>query len=502
MTASSLSLSLDEMIILFFDTHQKGANADTGRKKKSLVAESVEGQAELILRNIVNRKETVDSVQRSIIHCVKTALAASSSSSSDDFAIDRVLGLAAALCFKLDRACFSALWTLAVQASKSRLDPLRCKGCFLIGTCLKCIANSQDHDFVAEYCWLAEKTLTPRLTDKSHLVRYAAINAGRYNFFNKQCWPVDLEECLIISMTHDSSFSNRMAAVNCVPITEETIPFIIERTRDVKPKVRESALLALKIKVDFDMLNEKQRIEILLSGLTERCPTTYEAAVKLLCCSWMKRFKFDPLDLVRNLNPIENDPVCEKAIRAIIHVAEGTSKSILTELSPAEREAFKDQVSAACRDITSQSIDPAMALFLRVQFGTIVDSKTLTSAQKSERIFQILPDLATLCDIIQDQLHRYVRGRLDNLAEDKEVQKLELHSCFVCSQLLLLAQKSDIQEEAGLRRLASLIHNMLCSSDTPEDLIESSVQTLSFIQSSEVDFVRCVSEAILEVRVK
>jgi len=106
-------------------------------------------------------------------------------------------------------------------------------------------------------------------------------------------------------------------------------------------------------------------------------------------------------------------------------------------------------VWAACRDITSRSIDPAMALFLRVQFDTIVDSNTLTSAQKSERIFQLLPDLATLCDIIQDQLHRYVRGRMDYHAE--------------------------------------------------EDLVESSVQTLFFIQSSEVDFVRCMSEAILEV---
>lgn len=103
-------------------------------------------------------------------------------------------------------------------------------------------------------------------------------------------------------MAHDSSFANRAVAVESISITEDTLPFIVERISDVKPKVRECALSTLQAKVAFDQLQEQQRMDIISSGLTERCLTTYEATVKLLCCNWMKWFTFDPLDLVRSLH--------------------------------------------------------------------------------------------------------------------------------------------------------------------------------------------------------
>lgn len=501
----SLASSLSEAIIQHFDAHQKGYFLDAGRqRKKNLVIDSVQSRADLLLQLVSKHGGgTVDAVENEVLSCVKAALAASSSSSSDNEAIDRILDLASVFSFKFSRPCYSGLWSVAIQASQSTIVPLRSKGCFLIGRCLESISDSEEEGIVTEYCKLAEKTITPRLSDKNHLVRCAAIYACQYCFINEQqYWPAKIEEGLIVAMAHDASFANRVAAVKSVPITEDTIPFIVERIRDIKPKVRESALSVLQTKVEFDQLHEQQRIETLLSGLTERCPTTYEATVKLLCCNWMKRFKFDPLELIRNLIPVENERGCEKCIKAIIHAADDDSNRYLTELSAPEREALKENVQAASKGIKTSLIDPAKALFLQVHFSMIIDSEAFSPSSKSERISQILPDLATLCDVFQTQLEQHVRARMnDDANEDDKVESVISNSTFICSQLLMLAKKSDIQEEAGLRRLASLIHTMLCSSETPEELIEPSVQTLACMQSSEADFIRCISEAVLEVRI-
>lgn len=501
---------LSDAIILHFDAHQKGYFPGGGRQKKnSLVIDNVRSRAELLQQQLSTVDgRAADVIESTVLWCVKTSLAALSASESDDEAVERILDLASVYSFKFSRSCYAGLWNLAIQVLQSTIVPLRCKGCYLIERCLQILSESEEKDVIIEYCKLAEKTLTPRLSDKNHLVRSAAIHACQFVFI-QECqreqqyyyWPSKIEEGLIVAMAHDSSFANRALAVQSIPITEDSLPFIVERISDVKPKVRECALSTLQTKVKFDRLQEQQRIDIVSSGLTERCLSTYEATVKLLCCNWMKRFDFNPLDLVRNLLPAENERVCEKCIKAIILAADDDSDKFLIALSVPEREAFRQHVQAASLGIKTCLLDPAKALFIRVQFSLIVDSNSVTPMLKSEKLAHILPDLATLCDVFQTQLEQHVHARrnMDDAEQDDGVDSLGTTSSFICSQVLSLAKKSDVQEEAGLRRLSSLIHTMLCSSETPEELIEPSVQTLACMQSSEKDFIRCISEALLEV---
>ena len=53
-------------------------------------------------------------------------------------------------------------------------------------------------------------------------------------------------------------------------MSTETIPYIIERVKDVDVKVREAALDSLRENVTLDDLTEDQRVEILRYGLTKR----------------------------------------------------------------------------------------------------------------------------------------------------------------------------------------------------------------------------------------
>ena len=72
-------------------------------------------------------------------------------------------------------------------------------------------------------------------------------------------------------MAHDPSLANRCAAIQSVPITEDTVPYLLERVGDVKEKVRVAALEVLRNRVDvIEDMTEEQRVDVLRFGLTSR----------------------------------------------------------------------------------------------------------------------------------------------------------------------------------------------------------------------------------------
>ena len=183
-------------------------------------------------------------------------------------------------------------------------------------------------DEAEEFSWREDITtsikdvLTQRLQDKSQAVRLLAIQATGQLFnsisiststtanVNEQQDILGLSnvelheeitEALLWNLNHDPSFANRSAAINSLPITVDTLPSIVSRTRDSKLKVRVEALDLLSQKVDVKRLTRQQRVEILQSGLSTRYPATYQAATKMLCCGWMKSVKFDPVLLLELL---------------------------------------------------------------------------------------------------------------------------------------------------------------------------------------------------------
>lgn len=132
----------------------------------------------------------------------------------------------------------------------------------------------------------AGSILLPRLTDKAQAVRCAAIRACSAFFFaasaDSPSGNEDENESLLETreaildgllgrMAHDPSLANRCAAIQSVPITEDTVPYLLERVGDVKEKVRVAALEVLRNRVDvIEDMTEEQRVDVLRFGLTSR----------------------------------------------------------------------------------------------------------------------------------------------------------------------------------------------------------------------------------------
>ena len=135
----------------------------------------------------------------------------------------------------------------------------------------------------------AGSILLPRLTDKAQAVRCAAIRACSAFFVDAGNSISENEtetedeasslseiretilDALLGRMAHDPSFANRCAAIQSVPITEDTVPYLLERVGDVKEKVRVAALDVMRNRVDVvEDLTEEQRVDVLRFGLTSR----------------------------------------------------------------------------------------------------------------------------------------------------------------------------------------------------------------------------------------
>ncbi len=270
----------------------------------------------------------------------------------------------------------------------------------------------------------------------------------------------------------------------------------------------------------------------------------------MLCCGWMKAMNFDPIATLELFDPVRNDGIAENVAKAIIaatgtlgqnfspfssvgtenqnHNGESTvvatpisSEVTLMDLSDSEIRMFKNK----CNDYSmislfgskhndnpdsdnddDEGLNPAMIVYLRVMTEVISKSTTLSEVKKSNLLSKFVPDITTLTDVLEKSIYRLttVRSYLKNMDgsnDEDDMSLLELESkedkvCFVCLQMLQLATSMDLKEEGSRRHLSSIIHRILSSLDTHDDLVKSCVHVLYVSSESEASFIQSISEVL------
>uniref|UniRef100_A0A7S4JL97 Nuclear condensin complex subunit 3 C-terminal domain-containing protein n=1 Tax=Odontella aurita TaxID=265563 RepID=A0A7S4JL97_9STRA len=502
-----------------------------------------------------------EEIIKAVILCVDVSLEAVASAkgatgmNAIEESVEATLDLVAAFaCGRGDGTIGAAVISRAVTlSSKVQSDTIRSKACDLLGMCVSYALGSESsnkrdlggkkkrrskgkrRDDITSFIygleiaqangklepWRVEcindsgAALLPRLTDKSQAVRLSAVKACRAFFQHNGIFDEipneDLLKALLAQLTHDSSFKCRSAAALAVPVTKETLPLLLERVGDVKTKVRVYVLEAIRSKVDFaEDLSEEQRVDILRSGLTERCPETNRATVEMLCCGWMKAVKFDPIDFLRLLDPVANEEICEKAVRAIIAASNDDENDMLKDLSDPEIRAYKEgmdkKVSVDATADEEPILDPAAALYLRVLCDETEASTSLSPSEKANALGKLLPDIPALGQTMKKHLDRLVTSmrsdedHSDGEDSNEDTIATEDAECFICSQLLKMARRSsDLQEEGSRRHFVSLMCEMLGSIKTPEDLLEGCVMALHAAHDMDARFLQTVSEIVSNV---
>lgn len=281
--------TLTELLLPHWETHQR--NDDSGglpmsveNRARRIVKELhelevSEGIEHLSLKRVKKQSETT--LQQQFADCLSgflndalVSLVKTNGKSLE--AVEAVCELTAAVACNCEVALCVTLVNTTVAIARVQLDVMRTVAAKTIGFVAKHAMQQSTIPIAAftDVLDLCSQTLLPLFTDKVQAVRAAAIQAGTH-FFKDDLTDPDILQALTWSMQHDPSFLNRLSAVQSIPVTMETIDFLIQRVRDIKPKVRVAALNALQVKChDIKLLEAYHCAMILKAGYTERCVCT------------------------------------------------------------------------------------------------------------------------------------------------------------------------------------------------------------------------------------
>jgi condensin complex subunit 3 len=262
--------------------------------------------------------------------------------------------------------------------------------------------------------------------------------------------------------------------------------------------------------------------------------------VKLICTSWMKTAKFNPITIMKHLNVVENEDACEKVIQVLL---DADDEMLAEHLSDPEIRAYWQGIETATTPVvvvdannnkpSTQLLDVNMVFFARARCQYVKDTnkraKNVTTTRQAEAILsKVLPDIPVLCEIFERHSAALIKAvvaggqkeddndsdmdddesnnrRSSSLSSSLEnAEKNQDSLTLTCLQLLQMACMSSSEMEEGSRlHLKQTMTNMLGSIITPDDVVEGCMVTLQAIHNvngGEVDFCRCVSDIVHQLQ--
>lgn len=502
---------LERVVFQYFDAHQRGIDVRKSRRTNG----SIESRIALLMGELqtlelssefnkvsMRQKDcTSPNLQNELIatllQCIDAAMATEVSNDSND-SISAIFELAAAAA-SFGSPVAKAVLARSLQFTDVAMERVRTYACKLLGLCVEAIVSisdnnetlsfldhDRDEDWKLECLEAAKDGLLPRLTDKSQAVRNAAIFAcGAFG----DAMHDETLQSLLWSLNHDPSPANRSAAIASVPCNSDSMDHLIERARDIKVKVRVDALNAIRTKMNVCDMTADHFCRLIHTGVTDRCEQTKGATATLICTSWIKAAKYDPLELVKMIGPIVNEDECEKLIGVLL----ACDPQALKDLSVPEIRAFQEGISKTPTVISQEEsfkLTPEAVLFARVKVSRSLDSMAISASKKADLLSEVVPDIPLLCETVE----KLVKNLTEAISSEND--EMEERDTFVCRQLLQLAQLSDLTEEGSRRHFVAAMKGMLSSVDTPDDLLEEGIKAMAKAHDQEGEHLRTISEIV------
>ncbi|XP_063963903.1 condensin complex subunit 3-like [Lytechinus pictus] len=166
-----------------------------------------------------------------------------------------------------DEATFlTFLFDFLLKSHNGRDRAVRFRACQMINKLLSNLGEeAQIDDDLYDRIY---RCMLARVQDKFPAVRVQAVMAlARLQDPSDPDCPVI--KAYLYLMEKDVNFEVRRTVLSCIAPASQTLPAILERTRDIKDTVRKMAYQVLSEKVHVRSLTISQRIKVLQSGLTD-----------------------------------------------------------------------------------------------------------------------------------------------------------------------------------------------------------------------------------------
>ncbi|KAG6908746.1 hypothetical protein DXG01_003450 [Tephrocybe rancida] len=361
-------------------------------------------------------------------------------------------------------------------------------------------------------------SLLDRVNDKEAPVRVQAVLAlsklsGSEDPSEVQEGEQTVLQVLLDILEHDSSAEVRRATLLNIPVNDDTLPAILERTRDTDTTLRKLVYsVVLEENVTLGNTSEMglthpraftiaQRERIIRNGLGDR-ETSVRAAAASLLGKWV--------------DAVEERSAKEEGEEKPEEKVESGLVELLKMLDLAEQEYPADAVMSIFTSRTEifdnmkfgpeywKNLTPETAFLARVfvDHGRTTDDNIRLEAalpvvtELAFRIQEAYNSLTT--DITEEEEARLLNDMDEDEKARREDARLEKEA--VIGELLQLAVNLDYSDEIGRRKMFQLVRDILSKEITPQSLLNRCLDVLRQLSDSERDLIRVVVEIVQDLR--
>ncbi|KAI5780914.1 nuclear condensing complex subunit [Geopyxis carbonaria] len=278
---------------------------------------------------------------------------------------------------------------------------------------------------------------------------------------------------LITVMQNDPSADVRRTILYNLTPTPATLPYLLERTRDVDATTRRSVFTRLLPNIgDFRQLKLAMREKLIRWGLNDRDESVREAAKKMFNYKWVEDAGGDLLEVLERLDifneGIDGGPM-DLALKGFWEQRKDVAASLDFD------EDFWKSLTAEGAFLIRSFFD-----YYRVHTGIVdVEDK--------------MPEVTKLASYLKTYILKLVL--VIEADEADEAAQLE----FVVQQLLLIANSMDYSDEVGRRQMFTLLRESLGLVPLSETVTRLIVDVLRKLSTSEKDFAMIVMEVVAEI---
>lgn len=361
---------------------------------------------------------------------------------------------------------------------------------------------------------LIRQGLTRRIRDKEPTIRIQAVmglgrlagNESLEDSGSDQSEDMDSQGLLaklLDASQHDTSAEVRRSLLLNLPITPTTLPFLLERARDLDGATRRALYARLLPTLgDFRHLSLSMREKLLRWGLRDRDENVRKAAGRLFYERWIE-------DCAGNGNEATvGGPVkapSAPSIQALLELLEridvvnsGVETGIALEAMKGFWQGRPDYVDAVNFDDAFWNALTPESAFMTRSFNDFCQHNQQYQILCEEK----MPEVTRLGFYLQNYMNALVEG-IRSAAELGGGEEETVEQEFIVEQLLHIALSLDYSDEVGRRKMFSLLREGLALADLPEEVTRLVVEVLRLVcgtdAAGEREFCSVVLEAIAEV---
>lgn len=315
-----------------------------------------------------------------------------------------------------------------------------------------------------------------------------------------------LLEKLLDVLQNDPSADVRRSLLLNLPLTPSTLPYLLERARDVDPATRRALYSRLLPALgDFRHLSLSMREKLLRWGLRDRDENVRRSTGRLFRERWIE-------DCAGTGADTTGPPTGEAALPSVDALLElleridvvnsgvenGIAMEAMTEFWDG-RPDYRDSV--AFDDAFWEGIS-AEKVFMARSFNDFCRSRG--SGQYEALVEEKMPEVTKLAIFLQRSINSLIESiRGANEVGEGEEEDLIIEQEFIAEQLLHIAQSLDYSDEVGRRKMFALARETLAIPELPEEVTKLVVEVLRGVCGGEAagerEFCGIVLEAVAEV---